>query len=342
MANTVSSMAAGFRLQVRQWLIFASLLGLAGCSTIGLNAPWESSPSDDYDLISRNFVDVFAQLPQLNPESTAVKAGKAQTRFDQSVLDELALRGYTIGALDSNDGVNVVRSQVQRKQGTGGQTYNHYVMAIGKVSAERSFDTVAGETAPVSELTIRGAGEPAVTLNDNIFATVVESYSQIAYEKYNGPQIQDVLQPRSRPKGFGFWFSPRQNAVKRNIYETMTSNYRDVFTQYEDIEQDILVFPNDSLVLSDVNENVIEQYVEIMNPDTDVVSVIGCSHGETAINNGNSLLALGRANRVKETLLFLGVRHDQILDEGCWAPQTFDEVMPQRGVVLTLKRSVDS
>ena len=123
--------------------------------------------------------------------------------------------------------------------------------------------------------------------------------------------------------------------------ENLESNYVDVFTGYEDLEQSILVFPNDSLSLGDTNKLIIEQYVEMMDPATDILSVIGCSHGQTDINNGNSVLALGRAHRVKEALLFSGVEHDQVLDEGCWAPEAFD-AMPNRGVVLTLKRRVNS
>ncbi len=133
-----------------------------------------------------------------------------------------------------------------------------------------------------------------------------------------------------------------RSSVKANFYDTLVSHYDDVFTDYEDVDQSILVFPNDSLRLGDDNKLIIEQYVEAMNPETDLMSVIGCSHGNTEVSNGNSLLALGRANRVKEALLFSGLEHDKILEEGCWASETFDDVMPRRGVVLTLKRRVNS
>lgn len=136
---------------------------------------------------------------------------------------------------------------------------------------------------------------------------------------------------------------PRErSSVKANFYDTLVSHYDDVFTDYEDVDQSILVFPNDSLRLGDDNKLIIEQYVEAMNPETDLMSVIGCSHGNTEVSNGNSLLALGRANRVKEALLFSGLEHDKILEEGCWASETFDDVMPRRGVVLTLKRRANS
>jgi len=126
-------------------------------------------------------------------------------------------------------------------------------------------------------------------------------------------------------------------AVRQNMYETLESNYSTVFVEYDDVLTTTLIFKNDSMRLGHKNKTVINEYVAQMNPDTDVLSVIGCSHGNTMINNGNSLLALGRASRVKEAFLFAGLNHDRILEEGCWAPRLFD-AMPSRGVVLTLKR----
>lgn len=164
---------------------------------------------------------------------------------------------------------------------------------------------------------------------DLITSNLVSSLSQAAPESESSRLEVDSV-PRER------------SSVKPNFYDTLVSHYDDVFTDYEDVDQSILVFPNDSLRLGDDNKLIIEQYVEAMNPETDLMSVIGCSHGNTEINNGNSLLALGRANRVKEALLFSGLEHDKILEEGCWASETFDDVMPRRGVVLTLKRRVNS
>lgn len=332
----------GWRRVWRLVLIPAITLGLTGCNALGLKAPWDDSGRPDYTLISDNLVNTAAQVKHLNPLLATVQISKPKTRFDRHIQDELEQRGYKLEPVGKGDGTNVVRSQVKRVADENGTSRNLYVLAIGKVSVERAFDTLADKTVPVSELIVRGSDERNFSLNDDIFEVPDSPFSKVSYQEYDGPQIKDVLKPASSARRTGFWLSPKQNAVKRNIYENMTSNYKDVFTGYEDVEQSILVFPNDSLRLGDVNKNIIEQYIEQMNPETDVLSVIGCSHGVTNISNGNSLLALGRANRVKEAFLFSGVGHDQVLEEGCWAPQTFDEVMPRRGVVLTLKRRKDS
>ena len=89
--------------------------------------------------------------------------------------------------------------------------------------------------------------------------------------------------------------------------------------------------------IGNVNKDLITSYAKAMR-ETDVISVVGCSHGKTDLKNGNQVLALGRAHRVKEALILAGVMHHQILDEGCWASEDFDSVMPARGVLMTLKR----
>ena len=122
----------------------------------------------------------------------------------------------------------------------------------------------------------------------------------------------------------------------------MSSNYTSIFDDYEDVNQVILVFPNDSLRIGAKNKATVSEYVRSFNPDTDILSVVGCSHGRTSISAGNQLLAVGRANRVKEALIYSGVDQQKIYEEGCWDDEYFDEVMPRRGVVLTHKRKVSN
>ena len=321
--------------------MFLALSGLSACSVLGLNAPWSRDTSPDYELIAGNLVNSLAQVPHLNPQLATVQVSKPMTSFGRHINEELEERGYKLETITTEKGLNQVKAVVRQVNSDSGER-DLYVLSIGQVSVERSYDVVADTTVPVSEQVFRGAQEREIALNDEIFDVPNSAFSTVAFKAYEGPQIDDVLAAPESKSTIAWWKRDKQNAVKRNIYETMTSNYKDVFSGYEDVDQSILIFPNDSLRLGDNNKQIIEQYVARMDPETDVLSVIGCSHGETQINNGNSLLALGRANRVKEAFLFSGLEHDQILDEGCWAPQTFDEVMPRRGVVLTLKRKKNS
>jgi len=321
--------------------MLVALFSLSACSTLGLNAPWSKTQGQDYELIAGNLVNSIAQVPHLNPQLATVQVSRPRSSFERHVNEELDERGYKLEMIASEEGLNQVKPAIRQLSSETGKQ-NLYVLSIGQITVERAYDIVADKTVPTSELIFRGAEERKISLNDDIFDVPDSAFSTVAFKAYDGPQIKDVLAAPAPQQRTAWWKRDKQNAVKRNIYETMTSNYSDVFSGFEDVQQSILIFPNDSLRLGETNKQIIEQYVSKMDPDTDMLSVIGCSHGETQINNGNSLLALGRANRVKEAFLFSGLEHDQILDEGCWAPQTFDEVMPRRGVVLTLKRKKNS
>ena len=160
--------------------------------------------------------------------------------------------------------------------------------------------------------------------------TVIDLTVAPAEPELSAASIAAAISPERQPPG------PRA-LVRQNMYETRRSNYAPLFAEYEDLRQDTLIFPNDSLVLGEANKRLIADYARDLDPATDVLSVIGCSHGRTAIDNGNEVLAIGRANRVKEAFVFAGLDHDQVLEESCWAG-TYHEVFPKRGVVVTLKR----
>lgn len=124
-----------------------------------------------------------------------------------------------------------------------------------------------------------------------------------------------------------------------NIATLGDSNYSSLFNLYSPVRKESLTFPDDSLVMGRQNKNTIANFSKHFNPETDVISVIGCSNGTTKIKNGNALLANGRANRVKEELITLDISPEYVFEEGCWAPNKHS-VMPSRGVLLTLRRKI--
>ena len=141
--------------------------------------------------------------------------------------------------------------------------------------------------------------------------------------------------------------APKNNAQKTvgnkiNIAESGTSNYDSLLGGKQNVAEEILVFGDDSYVLGSRNKKILSDIMESYNPETDVISVVGCSTGTTKISNGNAALAIGRANRVKEALLYSGIEHDKIYDEGCWSPDANSTPFPNRGVVITVKRGVDN
>lgn len=312
---------------------------LSACGVLGDKMPWAEQDPVDYSLISTNLVDAISQYPRLSPQLATVQVTKPDNAFERQVHKEMRQQGFKLESGDDVQGVNGVNAVVRGPEADLSGSEALYILSIGGISAERKFETVDGRTVPSSELILRGGDERTVTLNDpELFDGFDSAFSKVAFMPLDAVVISEV------PKAAVATRVPSESEgklppiVKRNMYETRESNFSSIYTDYEDVEKKILIFPNDSLRLGETNKRIIERYVSMMEPETDVLSVIGCSHGKTAISNGNSLLALGRANRVKEAFLFSGIEHDSVMEEGCWAPRHFDEMMPRRGVVLTLKR----
>lgn len=144
----------------------------------------------------------------------------------------------------------------------------------------------------------------------------------------------DTEQPLKRSAG--------RPVIKRNMLNIGQSNFASVTQDYQELSSNVLVFDDDSLRLGADNKAMLGKLAEQFDAQTDLISLIGCSHGPSTRNNGNQYLAIGRANRVKEELIFSGVSAETILDEGCWAP-TAQEDLPARGVIVRmLRRSTDS
>lgn len=137
----------------------------------------------------------------------------------------------------------------------------------------------------------------------------------------------------------------RQLRVRNELLVTGSANMyvtgSRIFKEYEDTLSGILVFPNDFLVLGASNKDYPQDLAQTFDPETEIFSVVGCSHGKSSIDQGNEKLANGRANRLKDALMVAGISEEYIYDEGCWASQHFDEVMPRRGVLLTRKKLID-
>lgn len=326
------------------------LAALGGCAAFGPGERRATETTPDPDLVAQNLVFALTQLPDLHPYRTTVQASPSTTRFGDRVLARVADAGYGVQSVAADQGHRYLRYRAERSESEVGEE-TRYRVAIGPFSVSRAYALVDGRTVPSSTLRVDGAEATDIALNDEIFGRdVPEALSVASFVNAGEPAILDVSGGEPRPVDVpdtlvvdATTAEPDfSTLVRRNVYEMMRSNYAELFADYEDVRQDVLVFPNDSLRLGNAQKATIAEYVRELDPATDILSVIGCSHGRSALDNGNEVLAIGRANRVKEAFLFAGVDHEQVLEEGCWAPQHFDEVMPRRGVVLTLKRRRES
>ena len=318
-----------FRRAARALALLALLA--AGCAGTGLR---EAAPDDGLARIAQDLVFTLVQLPDTNPMTTTVQMSDPVTPFGREVAALVREAGYGVQAVPDDRGRHYLRYRAERVASELG-TETRYAVSIGDVSVERAYGTVDDRVVPLSAQRVGGATGRSVRLDDTLFGGVSDpATNTVRFDEQSGPLFSDAAgAPAGREPAPGS-FAAR---VKQNLYDGLSSNYAELFANYADVDSTTIAFQNDSMRIGEAQKRTIEGYAERFRPETDLLSVIGCSHGKTGIDNGNGVLALGRANRVKESLVFAGVPPGAVLDEGCWAGQGH-EFLPARGVVLTLKR----
>jgi len=291
------------------------------------------------------FVDALVQLPGYAPFDTTFAFERRELVSDpflQVLEEELAARGYGLRVSTTLGGRNDV-SHVAERDGHGEITRT---VSFGEAQMRRRFvQRSDGEWVPTGSLFIRGADASRVTLAGTDDGSPTRSF---ATDPPDSPDSPDpvIVAAGDGPGPIATTPSdtlpaPRNVAdtlpAPRNVAEIGRSNYAGVFEDHADVEELVLVFPDDSMVLGVDNKRLIRETVARVDPQRDLFSILGCSFGRTAIDNGNEVLATGRANRVKEALIVAGVPGERVLDEGCWAGAPAEN-FPGRGVVLTIKR----
>lgn len=298
------------------------------------------------------------------------------TLFMQMALEN---RGYGVRWVDDGVGEYLLQYRHVREASSGSSHRDVYEVAVGKVEMRRSYVLDESDhIRPVTPLYVRGTDASNVVLNDEIFEPdQVSGLSSSGAGAVAVPVPLKPAIPKARAAGTGSTnataalaienqsplavpdeANPLQGLVSNasqanrltlplialprveNVFELGGSNYEDVLAGHSMVDEQILTFPNDSLRLGLLNKQSVERMVLRFDPASDVFSLIGCSLGPTQIKGGNAALALGRASRVREALLFAGVSQDKILDEGCWAGDSSDNTLPRRGVVVTLNRKI--
>ena len=309
-----------------------------GCSTIKPDEttapaqPGNSSPN--YTLIAANLVSTLGMLDSINEMTTTFQMVEPKTKFGKAVFDTIEAEGYGVQLVSGDLGSDFLRYKAELSQTENGMLES-YSLSVGEIRVEREYAVIDGKTVPTSPVTLRSNETVFDEVDDAIFTTTydpaISSIIQVGNNKA-APEIQRLDQPlKERAMGF----LPPQDA---NMHDLQQSNYSSLFDSYYDIEQQTLYFPNDSLRLGNENKQKLAALATRIIPETDIVSVIGCSHGQSAIKNGNQVLAEGRTQRVTESLMIAGLDPEIILDEACWASEYWDEMAPRRGVMITHKR----
>lgn len=311
------------------------------------NAPSTVQLTSDFSrskLIAADFVATMAQLPESKPSAIVLHTNKPSSRFGELLLSALQAAGYDlrVGDTQSENWLGYNANRDDTLSDTGNPIYT-FIVSAGDVKLKRSYEVDKFGVKPAGSMFVRGATTDDIVLDNAIFS--VRSSGAVAQENYQQEPVAQLVSHKESDVGLKAVPLPDpivDNSKSpfsefSNMYETGDSRYKSLFELYEVVDKEIYVFANDTLILGKQNKIQLHQLVQNFNRETDVMSVIGCSHGPTNIVNGNAYLANNRAFRVKEEFVLAGLDTDKVLEEGCWANVDFSD-MPARGVLVEHRR----
>lgn len=329
---------------------------LSGCAS---SAARPSAAPPVLDAVAQDLLYVLTQTPELHSLRTTIAVVPPSTAFEHAVYGLVAEVGYTLESgtvIDGHDSSEVppalplgafVGTGLPDERDTGVLTFG---VALGRTEARREYLGDRARLSPIGPVDV--AGTRAVSSGEG--GGGVEPYPELFQGLH--PHIDRVLvstEPRApetalrvpEQSGLALKHSASRgefaSLVRQNLFDTLTSNYAPAFVDYRDLDRVVLVFGDESLRLDGRGEMHVARLVKRLDPATDLVSIVGCSHGPSSLPGGNAALAIGRANRVKEAFLSAGVDHRLLVEEGCWSAEDAS-AFPARGVILTHKRRADT
>ena len=348
----------------------AAALALGGCAVLPTDEPAAPAavgalaPGGEADRIAT--AELAAVIGEtLEPMSTTVQVNRGlDDPAGERLAEALAAEGFGIQRVAADQGAHFLDYTRELERRETGDRVLAWRVAVGPVEARRDYaaeleDGTLSTAGPLTLAGTRAAVSPEATAQQSLrFAEPDHRrVDYVAGLDLEGPApiislvTPDVVERVAREaaptpmRPLRSNESPSLQALNAsqveisNLFYGGESNFSSALDDMIRIERRIVVFPNDSMVLGDTNKRMIEAFVEERVLGDDVISLVGCSNGPTALAIGNEGLALGRARRVTEELTALGVARERIYDEGCWAPVSAGERYPGRGVVLELWRS---
>lgn len=319
-------------------------------------------------LVAVDLVNALVQVPSIPLGTTTLNLSAEQFDdgdFATALLDRFERVGYSIRTVGSNPADQPVSYQVEQKGETeSGESTSTFTVSIGSVSVRRNYaglDSGMGSDGvyPTAAMQVKGVDASYLRLSDDIFQRALSTASTQSAESSVENAISKGVEPNeAATMDTTTGIPPRvesgdsletdnlqsetlarlQQRPLQNFRELERSNFSDLFQTLTIVREAVLPFDNDSVDLNAVARAQIGRFVEDYGIQSDVFSVIGCSNGSTTVAGGPKRLALGRAGVVTAELERLGVPPQSILEEGCWSGEYFDEMMPRRGVVLSLQR----
>lgn len=345
-------------------LILGSVLIISGCTTsAGTNSgatPSSPSYANSYDpanpvapadrTIIQDLVEVTAQI--FSPLNTTLQINSVDT--DPALayfVGAFSEKGFGIQRVRADQGAHYF-SYTRTEKEINGIPGISYSASVGAVEISRDYTLPQiNVVAPASPVKLSGTRVAVDVLDvasgrkqvpDRSMSTA-QYFASLSLDEQTPiislitPDIVDRVATQSA-QGPSLQGLNSSSIEVNNLFYGDESTFSSILDSYEKIDRQIIVFGNDSMILGNTNKLLIDQFVEQRLGGDDIVGLVGCSNGPTALSIGNEGLALGRAKRVTQALLSRGVPREQVLDEGCWAPVNASDRFPSRGVVLELWR----
>jgi len=302
-------------------------------------------------VIVRDLLSALVQI--FPPKDTTVQVSSSNnTNIHQLVAYSIVQLGYGVQKVATDQGAMLVSVDLESEVPPEGNRTTRLRIGVGDTYISRSYEYFGDNAVqPTSNfrlygtrssidvaLTLFGATQFADSTHESIEYTAPIAVDEplpvlsLLTPPYPQPREDD---PFAQPEGTTLNSS---NVEINNLFYS-DSNFSSVLDEYNQVEQLVVIFPSDSIVMGDESKLLIRRFVERFVESVDIIGVVGCSNGPTASDLGNIGLAMGRAERVTDELLALGVPRPKILDEGCWAPRLNVQDFPGRGVVLSRYRT---
>lgn len=349
------------------WLVFLIALLLSGC-TIKAQAPPQVASADlrearedtGTDIEKREVEkrlddeqvmidDLLSAIVQIFPpiDSTVQISADEDNELTLLVADTMAQTGFGIQKVTTDQGASLLTTDtLADEQSDNSSPTKHLRIDIGEISIGRTYrvsnNRAIQPSSPFKVYGSRARIDPGTTLFGTSSTKANTQYQ--APIRLNEPlPLLSLITPEivqsAADKNVNSLELTSTNSAKVEINNLRfgESTFGSVLNNHLILDDLTVFFPNDSLILGNENKLLIREFMAVFIEQLDMVSVVGCSNGPTAVEIGNVGLALGRGERVTNELLSLGVPRERILDQGCWAPSVADKY-PGRGVVLELWR----
>lgn len=341
--------------------LLASLSLVTGCSLTGLNSDSNSNAPDQFGManpvsainrtMANDLSEVAAQI--FDPVSTTLQVNTAeQDSLRDFFIAQFSEKGYGVQQVNADQGSNYF-SYNRQEIDSDGQPKISFSTTIGAVVISRDYLVPEPNVViPASTFRLSGTRAPVNIIEKTTARKQIKtpSYSAVTYIASlnldeQAPVISLITSDLVNQVAIGQSNAPTFQALNssnvevNNLFYADASTFSSLLDDRRQVDRQIIVFGNDSMILGNTNKLLIDQFVDNRVSNRDVISLVGCSNGPTALEIGNEGLALGRARRVTQALLARGVARDRILDEGCWAPVSAGDKFPSRGVVLELWRA---